>query len=262
MAHNHKHTSYSLYILFCFFSSFSLSGCSGQELAPVKGVLSAKVISKFDNTFYAYVVDPTEAKLQIFWRDEEEKNYGSIANLKDKLADKQQELVFATNAGMYTENRSPLGLYVEQGKQLVPLNTATGFETNFYMEPNGVFLINNNGTAAVVRTENYPQVQDGVRFATQSGPMLLHEHTINAKFTQGSKNKYVRNGVGMISDRKVVFIISDKPVNFYDFASVFKEEFGCSDALYLDGFVSRMYCPEVKRKDTDGNFGGIIGVIR
>ncbi len=35
---------------------------------------------------------------------------------------------------------------------------------------------------------------------------------------------------------------------------------GCINALYLDGFVSRMYLPEEKWMQTDGDFGVLIGV--
>jgi uncharacterized protein YigE (DUF2233 family) len=37
----------------------------------------------------------------------------------------------------------------------------------------------------------------------------------------------------------VVFAISEKAVNFYDFAMMFKQEFGCQNALYLDGVEFR-----------------------
>ena len=46
--------------------------------------------------------------------------------------------VLAMNAGMFKEDRSPLGLYVEDGKELVAADTADG-DGNFYMKPNGIF---------------------------------------------------------------------------------------------------------------------------
>ena len=53
--------------------------------------------------------------------------------------------------------------------------------------------------------------------------------------------------------------MSKVPINFYDFATFFKDQ-GCSNALYLDGFVSRTYLPEKKWEQTNGNFGVIIGL--
>jgi uncharacterized protein YigE (DUF2233 family) len=44
------------------------------------------------------------------------------------------------NAGMYHEDFSPVGLYVEDGKEIAPLNTADA-PGNFFMKPNGVFFV-------------------------------------------------------------------------------------------------------------------------
>jgi uncharacterized protein YigE (DUF2233 family) len=45
--------------------------------------------------------------------------------------------------------------------------------------------------------------------------------------------------------------MSRTPINFYDLAEFFKEQ-GCQDALYLDGFISRMYLPAKNWEQTDG----------
>ncbi len=95
--------------------------------------------------------------------------------------------------------------------------------------------------------------------ATQSGPMLVIDGALHPAFNPGSSNLAIRNGVGILPTGKLVFVLSKEPVNFYDFASYFKS-LGCLNALYLDGFVSRMYLPEKKWIQTDGNFGVIIGV--
>ncbi|PTT72029.1 phosphodiester glycosidase family protein, partial [Chryseobacterium sp. HMWF001] len=98
-----------------------------------------------------------------------------------------------------------------------------------------------------------------IKYATQSGPILLIDGKINPIFKKDSKNINIRNGVGILNDGNIVLIMSKKEVNFYNFASVFKES-GCTKALYLDGFVSRTYCPEQKWTQEDGNFGVMIGV--
>ncbi|MEO6719284.1 MAG: phosphodiester glycosidase family protein, partial [Ferruginibacter sp.] len=78
-------------------------------------------------------------------------------------------------------------------------------------------------------------------------------------FKKGSANLNVRNGVGILPDNKIVFAMSKKEINFYDFAEYFKS-IGCKNALYLDGLISRTYLPEKKWMQIDGNFGVIIGV--
>ncbi|MEP6924582.1 MAG: phosphodiester glycosidase family protein, partial [Pyrinomonadaceae bacterium] len=60
-------------------------------------------------------------------------------------------------------------------------------------------------------------------------------------------------------DNKVVFAMSRQETSFYEFAQYFKN-LNCREALYLDGFVSRMYLPEEKLEQMDGDFAVIIGV--
>ena len=98
-----------------------------------------------------------------------------------------------------------------------------------------------------------------MKWATQSGPMLVIDGAIHSAFKKGSINVNIRNGVGILPDNKIVFAISKEEINFYDFAEYFKN-LGCKNALYLDGFVSRMYLPEKNLSATDGAFGVIIGV--
>jgi uncharacterized protein YigE (DUF2233 family) len=100
-----------------------------------------------------------------------------------------------------------------------------------------------------------------INYATQSGPMLVIDGEIHPIFKEGSKNLNIRNGVGILPDKKVVFAMSKKEINFYDFANYFKK-LGCKNALYLDGFVSRAYLPEKKWVQTDGNFGVMIGITK
>jgi uncharacterized protein YigE (DUF2233 family) len=59
----------------------------------------------------------------------------------------------------------------------------------------------------------------------------------------------------------ILFAISKQEINFYDFANYFKQ-MGCNNALYLDGFVSRMYLPSKNIEQMDGKFGVMIGVVK
>ena len=87
--------------------------------------------------------------------------------------------------------------------------------------------------------------------------MLVIDGEMHPKFNRNSSNKHIRNGVGILANGNLVFAISKEKINFYDFASYFQQK-GCNDALYLDGFVSRMYLPSRDWKQTDGNFAVII----
>jgi uncharacterized protein YigE (DUF2233 family) len=161
------------------------------------------------------------------------------------------------NGGMYGLDQSPKGLFIENGQVRSQLDTSSG-NGNFYIKPNGVFYISNSAVPAICDTKNF-QDDGKIKYATQSGPMLVIDGSVPATFKQGSINLNVRNGVGLLPNGNVVFAISKVPVNFYDFASYFKS-MGCREALYLDGFVSRMYLPGKNWTQTDGDLGVIIAV--
>jgi uncharacterized protein YigE (DUF2233 family) len=207
--------------------------------------------------FTNYVVDPRQQPLQLFYQDDHGQRFGSLGHLKDWLAQRQETLVFAMNGGMYSPGGAPKGLFVQHQKTLVPLDTASG-AGNFYLKPNGVFYLTTSRQAGICPTGQF-RASPRIAYATQSGPLLLVKGQPNPAFTPGSANVVVRNGVGILPGGRVVFAISREPVNFYDFAAYFRR-LGCREALYLDGFVSRMYAPAQGWRQMDGDFGVIIGV--
>lgn len=205
-----------------------------------------------------FIVDPKAANIRFFWQNDERETFRSIDNLKKYVERKGQKLHFAMNGGMFMEDRRPLGLYIQDGKTLAPLNTRESAEGNFYLQPNGVFYIRGDRRAFVVPTRDFKD--DGeIKYATQSGPMLLLNGEINQAFKPDSTNLNIRNGVCVTADERVIFAISRREINFYDFAEHFKK-LGCRNALFLDGFVSRMYAPEQNIAQTGGDFGVIIGI--
>jgi uncharacterized protein YigE (DUF2233 family) len=207
----------------------------------------------------SYIVDINSQEIKFYWKNDSGKPYKSILNLKNRLEKKNETLLFAMNGGMYKEDNSPLGLYIEDGKVLSRLNTADA-SGNFYLKPNGIFYITQNKKAVICQTSEFSK-KAKIKYATQSGPMLVINGQIHSAFEEGSANLNIRNGVGILPDGKVIFAISKEPINFYDFAKYF-QDLGCKNALYLDGFVSRMYLPEKNWLQTDGNFGAIIGVTQ
>ena len=111
----------------------------------------------------------------------------------------------------------------------------------------------------ICKTEDFKKNMK-IKFATQSGPMLVIDGEIHKSFNKSSLNVNIRNGVGILPNNKILFAMSKKEINFYEFAEFFKSK-GCVNALYLDGFVSRTYCPSKNWIQTDGDFGVIIGVV-
>ncbi|MEN8929063.1 MAG: phosphodiester glycosidase family protein [Flavobacteriales bacterium] len=210
-----------------------------------------------NSNILSYEVDLKTQDLKLYWKDEKGKQFRSFESLKSWLLNKNKELVFAANGGMYMKNRSPLGLYIENREQITKLNTRKNAKGNFYLKPNGVFYLKDDNTGGVCVTDKFDSTR--VNYATQSGPMLLIDGEYHPAFNEGSSNLNLRNGVGVLPNGKVLFAMSKTRINFYDFATYFKTK-GCKNALYLDGYVSRTYLPEKNWKKGDGNFGVIIGV--
>ena len=205
---------------------------------------------------HSVVVDPLTDKIKMYWKNDERKRYGSIGRLKSDLEEKGKKLVFATNGGMYLKDGSPQGLFIQNQNQITALNKKHSSYGNFYLQPNGVFYLTPSG-GVVVSTSEFKS-DSSICYATQSGPMLVINGEMHPAFNKESKSTYVRNGVGVLPNGSLIFAISSQPVNFYTFAQFFIEK-GCNNALYLDGFVSRMYAPSIHRNDLDGNFGVLIG---
>jgi uncharacterized protein YigE (DUF2233 family) len=213
------------------------------------------VFGQEDNRFVTYKVNPKKQQLKMYWKDDKHQPFQSIQNLKNWLG--TQTLLFATNGGMYKADNSPQGLFIQDKKTLSSLDSTSG-NGNFYLKPNGIFYLTTDNNPVICETENFADNGE-IKYATQSGPMLVIDGQIHPAFKQGSSNLNIRNGVGILPNNEVVFVMSKKEINLYDFASYFKE-LGCKNALYLDGFVSRTYLPEKNWTQTDGNFGVIIGV--
>ena len=210
-----------------------------------------------DDRFISYTADPKKQDLKLYWKDDKQQNFKSIQNLKTWLEKNNKNLVFAMNAGMYKQDYSPLGLFIEDHKTKAALNKKNG-EGNFYLKPNGVFYITTDNSPAICNSTKF--IDNGkIKYATQSGPMLVMDGKIHPAFKEGSTNLNIRNGVGILPDNKIVFVMSKKEINLYDFAIHFKN-MGCKNALYLDGFVSRTYLPEQNWVQTGGDFGVMIGV--
>ena len=203
-----------------------------------------------------HTVDLKKQNLKLYWKNDKGELFKNFKNLKTWTKSKNEKLVFAMNGGMYMEDRTPLGLYIENGVEKKKINKVKEAFGNFYLQPNGIFYITKNNKGFVCQTDSFEN--KNIKHATQSGPMLVIDGKIHSKLTKGSKNLNIRNGVGILPNNKVVFAMSKEKINFYDFANYFKS-LGCKNALYLDGYVSRTYLPEKGYNFLGGKFGVIIG---
>jgi hypothetical protein len=107
---------------------------------------------------------------------------------------------------MFDPALKPVGLYVEQGRELVHVNTTSGYG-NFHMKPNGIFYISGD-RAAVVETRAFLKHRPKADLASQSGPMLVINGRLHPRFDRSSRSLKARTGVGVRADGEVVFAIS------------------------------------------------------
>ena len=196
--------------------------------------------------------------LRLFLRGSDGAPFGSFERVSRALA--PATLGFAMNAGMYHPDRSPVGLYLERGVEASALVTADG-PGNFGLLPNGVFCIGAD-RYRVIESRTYAAAPPDCLFATQSGPLLVMAGALHPRFLPASPSRYIRNGVGVSADGLTAyFAISDDPVNFTEFAGLFRDVLMVPDALYFDGSISRLYAPELGRDDFGFAMGPMVGTV-
>ncbi len=238
---------FALLMLVCFAGSAEAATCRSETYA--------------DNKYSICEVDLTQENLQLFLKDSDGQVYGHFGNVDTDLGTIGLRLGFATNAGMYHEDRAPVGHYVENGRESQRVISSDG-PGNFGLLPNGVLCLR-DGRADVFETLTFLDQQPDCHSATQSGPMLVIDGGLHPKFLRNSTSKYIRNGVGTSADgTRAVFVISDNVVTFHAFGSLFRDHLKLPNALYFDGNVSRLRAPDLDRDDVGFSaLGPIIGVV-
>jgi uncharacterized protein YigE (DUF2233 family) len=245
-------------ILFIILSLLLLFACQVNNNIKTTATIRINQINFNNNSFSIVLVDLNHSTLSLFWQQPSGEHFRNIQRLDRWLQNRQQRLLVATNAGIFAPDFTPVGLHIEQGRVLHSVNLEDG-AGNFFLKPNGIFLIDDRG-ASIIESSMLPNNLDKIITATQSGPLLVLNNSINKQFKPDSTNRVIRSGIGVKSAKELYLVISEQPVNFYDFALLFQEKLACANALYLDGAISKLYAPAEKRFD-DGEFTGILAVI-
>lgn len=211
-------------------------------------------------TYQILKVSPDRVRL--LWKADDGQQLRTFPAASKFLKGKGMEVETLMNGGIFEPGGIPSGLLVQDGKIVNPVNRNKG-EGNFFLQPNGIFLISDKG-AAVIRTDEYPQKNVVVKQAVQSGPLLLRGGKVHPAFNANSKSELHRNGVGVTKTGEVVFVMTDfhseKFVNLHQFAMLFKS-LGCDDALFLDGDISQMRSGADMEKQSN-SFGSIFAVVK
>ncbi len=231
-------------------------GCSRAPAGP-PGIHVEEIQHKGARWTVA-TVDLTQADLRLVGQGEGVPEPHTLENVTRWLGTEGVVPVVAMNAGIYMEDRRPLGLHVEDGKAYRGVNNADGYG-NFYLKPNGIFSLGPAGAAITPTTDWRARPVTELVLATQSGPMLANKGVLHPKLQENSPNLKRRNGVGVRSATVVVLASSEDRVRFHDMATLFVERLKCPDALYLDGTVSALRTP--LHPDAEGDPAGYSGVL-
>jgi uncharacterized protein YigE (DUF2233 family) len=228
--------------------------------APAAGAVDCSDVAYEGNRYSICEVDAAQEQLRLFLKDGEGQVYGHFSTLEEALAKDGKTLAFATNAGMYHTDRSPVGLYVDEDGEEMRLVTNAG-PGNFGLLPNGVLCIRGS-RADVFETLAFEKAAPGCTYATQSGPMLVIDGDLHPRFLPDSDSYYIRNGVGTSADgKRAVFAISRNAVTFHEFGSLFREYLKLPNALYFDGNISRLHAPQLGRSDAGFMMGPVAAVV-
>jgi uncharacterized protein YigE (DUF2233 family) len=236
--------------LFAFLISTASARAESAPCRPVKYRLSDYTVCE---------VDLRRHSIRLFWKEPDGRPYEYPSSLPRAFGDRPGHLLFATNGGMYHSDGSPVGLYVEKGRELVRANTSAG-PGNFHMKPNGVFYVIGD-FAGIMETHSFIKRKPGVDYATQSGPMLVLDGKLHPRLARYDGSRKYRAGVGIQAPNSVVFAVSESEVSFGEFAHLFREMLQCKNALFLDGgSATSFYSPVMGRKSNFLPLGPIIGV--
>jgi uncharacterized protein YigE (DUF2233 family) len=187
------------------------------------------------------------------------KHNGSPIRTLPALGALHPEIRFAMNIQMFAGGRGgsyyPVGLYIENGKLLNRLVRVNNPRVNFGMQPQCVFAITHGGKAILVPLDAV--ATNDYKWAVELAPMVVIKGAVNPKLTR-SDSRYIRNGVGILKDGRILFAISREPVTFQEFAAYFLSR-GCTEAAYVDGVVSESW-RRGEKPDYAGPFAVMAGV--
>jgi len=225
--------------------------------APALAAECRDTTHKGDSYTVCTIDDPST--LDLFLRDPDGFIVGEFSDLGNMLAARGMRLGAAMNGGMYHEDRGPVGLYVSAFQEQKRIVTREG-PGNFGLLPNGVFCIA-GAQAQVTESRAFDAARPECRIATQSGPMLVIDGALHPRFMPNSPSRKRRNGVGVDTQGRVHFAISNGFVRFHDFATLFRDDLDTPNALFLDGTISRLHAPSLNRSDPGARMGPILAEV-
>lgn len=189
-----------------------------QELAP--GIeyqdLEGSILTPWSH-IYAFRISLNKNQLGIVTAKDLEMKNASV----DHFAEASNALI-GINGGFFDHDFKPLGLRVNNHKQITPLKAISWWGI-FYVKNNQPFISN-------VRSFNY---SSNIIFAIQSGPRLLIKGTIPS-LKQGIAD---RTALGINKEKQVILLVTNNSaMTLSELARLLQSPpLYCTDAINLDG---------------------------
>ena len=198
-----------------------------------------------DNAYTLCEAPLNRFAIRLFWQRPDGAPYSYLSALP-KTDATGGRLAFALNGGMFHPDYKPVGLYIEDGREMVRANTRSG-PGNFHLKPNGIFYAG-DGEAGVLETNAFLKKKPNALFATQSGPMLVVDGKLHPRIAKANVSAKARDGVCVRGQGLVLFAISEGEVPFDTFERLFRDGLKCRNALFLDGGTApALYVPSASR---------------
>ncbi|MCS6039244.1 phosphodiester glycosidase family protein [Klebsiella pneumoniae subsp. pneumoniae] len=145
-------------------------------LLPLAAVASAAcTLTDPTLTLQSYRVDAQKERIAMYWQDRHGKASGSLRSLLAGI-DGDGRVQMAMNGGIYDKAYAPLGA-VYRRRQTADAGKPLRRRRELFIRPGGVFLVE-NGRAKIVPLPAY-KPSPAIRYAVQSGPMLIENGAIN-----------------------------------------------------------------------------------
>src|SRR3954470_6920369 len=104
----------------------------------------------YGKQYFVCEIDPKQYNIELFNKIDKknsEHRFETIDSIKG------EKLVLIVNGGMFQQDLRPLGLYISNGENYMRIKRDTTGHGNFYMQPNGIFMIDKESKPAVITTQ-------------------------------------------------------------------------------------------------------------
>lgn len=228
-------------LIIFLFTSLSYAIAAPLEFSNERGLLFTR--AQYQGVEY-HIFSAAPAQLRLLWQDSEGKNYVYLRSAAKALQTAGETPLMLMNAGIYTQDYQPAGLWIENGKQLRELNQREG-AGNFHIQPNGVLWFDDQ-SVGIMTTHAWAAQALPAQFAVQSGPMMIIDGKINSRFIKNLSSPHKRNAACINQEGALYLIISAHIARDSEWPSFYRMSeallsFGCQQALYLDGTISHYY---------------------